>query len=183
MSLCTLAQYHTFTGDSTRSDADVTAALANAQTEIEELTERKFELATRTETLVVQSNGCVYPSAYPVTSVTLPSTAVINSPAVIVTSVACPPWDLSTVGNPGPTTQSVTYTGGYAAVPRKLQRLCAQMAQYLLTPSDPVGQATEVSTEDLEGYATPPLAVLTEWPPSILRQINRWRHIKTKLPL
>lgn len=202
--ICTLQRYRTFTGDYLNYDGDVTEALAQAQTEIEERTERKFEQATRTETIVVRSNGRVYPSAYPVTAVSSPSDAVLDTPAVIVNTPlhrevqsgdfelvarnrfgsAHPyDWTLSPFVNGGPVTQAVTYTGGYATVPIELQRLNAEMAQYILAPRAPVGSASPASAPDLEGYSTPPLALLTDWPQTILRKINRWAHVKTKLPL
>lgn len=179
--ICTLQQYRSFTADYVSFDGDVTAALAEAQTVIEERTERSFERATRTETLRVWPDGRVYPVSYPLVSISAPANAVIEGPAIRITGYLYPEWVKPLWGVQQPIMQDVTYTGGFATIPLDLQRLGAQIAQLVLAPSLPIGSATPAATTDLEGYSSPPLAVLTEWPPSVVRQFRRWKHIKTKL--
>src|SRR4051812_36827124 len=71
------ATYKAVTGDVFTSQAQAEACLARAQRTIESRTGRLFDQAERTESLPV-SDGKVWPSAYPLVSVSVPDTASVD---------------------------------------------------------------------------------------------------------
>lgn len=209
MSICTLAAYRRWTGDMVTYDGDATQALAEAQEEIERLTERFFELATVTEVLPVREGYRVFPSRYPVLSVTAPAGAVTDdgigvyvgpqgvdvatgSGFEVLRGGGYGGYNLGTgpfvayngVPGPPPTriTATTSYTGGYATIPVDLQRLCAEMAMIILYPQSPANKQTDADESDTEGSAYPVLVTLADWPKSVKRKLRIWKNIGTRLP-
>jgi hypothetical protein len=76
--------YRDVTGDTFTDQTKVLRMLARAQARAEEVTERKFDKVERTETLTIEADGLSWPSAYPVVSVSIPSTAVISDDAISI---------------------------------------------------------------------------------------------------
>lgn len=207
MTICTLATYRKLTGDMVTYDGDAVQALADAQTEIERLTERFFEQATVTETLPIRDTYRVYPSRYPVTAVTAPAGGLTDDGIGIY--VGPQNNDVSTggfealrgggysgytlgtgpfvaySGTPGPSltlsTATVSYTGGYTTMPVDLQRLNAEMAMIILYPQSPANKQTTADESDTEGYPYPALVTLADWPASVKRKLRIWKHVRTRL--
>jgi hypothetical protein len=146
VAICSRAKYRSLTGDSTTADADVDAALADAQRDLEERTERLFESATRTETLRVSPSGRVYPKATPITSVTTPANSTIDGNGIVV-------GGFLNIFTGEYSTIAVTYTGGYSAetMPVRVVKLVARMAYAELHENSliPSG-ATRVKVGDVE---------------------------------
>lgn len=184
MSICTPAQYRKHTGDAVNYDGDVVDSLAAAQQDLERLTDRKFEKIERTETLPVL-NGQVWPSAYPLFSVSAPVDAQAHQVSISVAAQdAWSGWGQQWAAVPSPqvTTQDVTYIGGFDPMPTELQRIVAAMALELMVPLTPAAEPTAVTAEDIDGRLQPAL-VLTEvtYSAAILRKIRPWRHIRSRL--
>lgn len=145
MAICSRAKYREITGDTTTSDADVDSALADAQEDLEEQTDRFYESATRTESLLLDKDGYVYPKALPVVSVSVPTVTTVDGNRVLIGSLI----NISEVVD---TRVSVTYVGGYAAadLPFRLVKLVARMAyaDIHFNPDTPSG-ATSVKVGDV----------------------------------
>lgn len=109
--------YRDVTGDTFTDQAKVLRMLARAQARAEEVTERNFDKISRTESLTVESDGLSWPSAYPVSSVTVPSTATISDDAISIATGQVPwyePLGYSTDNCTRPVVL-VTYVGGWDA--------------------------------------------------------------------
>lgn len=171
--ICTRAEYRTITGDTTTADAAVDDALAGAQRDLEEQTDRFFESATRTESLLLDKEGYVYPRALPITSVSVPSQVEVDGNRVLIGS-------LLNISQTIDTRVTVTYVGGYTApLPVRLVQLVARMAYRDLhfNPSQPSG-ATSVKVGDV-AFSGPNLDHLGHrW---IRRQITTWCHPSRRL--
>lgn len=207
MTICTLDTYRKLTGDMVTYDGDAVQALADAQTEIERLTERFFEQATVTETLPIRDGYRVLPSRYPVTAVTAPSGAVSDDGIGIYvgpqnTDVPTGGFEVlrgggyggyvngtgpfvAYTGPPGVPnvlhTATTSYTGGYTTIPVDLQRLNAEMAMIILYPQSPANKQTTADESDTEGSAYPSLVTLADWPKTVKRKLRIWKHVKTRL--
>jgi hypothetical protein len=134
--LVTAADYHRIVRiDTTSTDEAITGALAEAQRLIEEYLGRQLEEAERTEELMIDRAGIVYPSAVPIASVSVPTGAEIRGHTLRGLS----PDDLVTDWPAGGTT-TVTYTGGftYATLPSTIRRRIAFEAYDLLPASSVV---------------------------------------------
>lgn len=169
--LVTVGRYRSVTGDTTSTEADITEALAEAQTLLEDALRRPLEEAERTERLRVL-DGRVYPSATPISdggALTVEGDALTG--ATPVTSL---------VGITDSDHATVTYTGGYttATVPRCIERDIAWAAHAVLRPSSvaavPVG-ATSVRLGDAAvTYAKPARGGQQfGWSPQTLRYRRR----------
>lgn len=165
--LVTYARYLAITGDAATDAADVEAALAEAQTLLEETLRRPLESAERTERLPVL-DGRVYPSATPITDggdLTVEGYALTG---------ASPSTVLGTLTDSDHAT--VTYTGGYTAdnVPSCIERDIAWAAHSIVRPAlasgVPVG-ATSVRLGDAAvTFARPsPGGQQIGWSPATLR--------------
>lgn len=123
MAICSRERYREITGDITSEDSVVDAELAYAQQDLEERTDRLYESATRTESLLLDREGYVYPKALPVVSVSIPTQSAVDGNRVLIGS-------LVNISNSADTRVSVTYVGGYAegAFPIGLVELVAAMA-------------------------------------------------------
>lgn len=78
------AMYRDVTGDTFTDQDKVLRMLARAQSRAEEITERKFDKIERTETVIVESDGLSWPAAYPVESVSVPSTATVSDDKISI---------------------------------------------------------------------------------------------------
>lgn len=163
MSVCTLSDYRRITRDRQNYDGDVVGALASAQTDIEGLCDRHFDLATRTETMVVPVSGVLVPSAWPIVSVTDPSQALIRGSAIFIGYRHG--WPVVNINPdfypyfPDPSI-TVTYIGGYAsgAAPEELKRIvCKMAAQALLSQVEDLAMAgvRSRSTGDISVTGSP----------------------------
>lgn len=99
--------YRARTGDYTSDTAQVTAALALAQADVEEWLRRPLEAKVRTETLRLTQSGMLYPAATPLR--TVPAGYAARGAGLLATAGA---WTgpFLTGTNPGIT---ITYTGGW----------------------------------------------------------------------
>ena len=181
MSICSVAQYRLVTRDYTSYDGDVLSALADAQSLLEEETERLFTSATRTETLAV-TNGRVWPAAVPITSVSAGGTVDVDRCSVLVSAY-------DSVEEPYPSsllpTATVTYVGGFASAPPSLVRLVAEMASLALFPASLSGVPAGANSVSLAGqsYSSPGfLGGASSLPPGIRSHIREWKHPKSRLP-
>lgn len=132
MALVTVARYQTLTGDTTTEPTLVLSRLADAQSYVEDFLMRRdiLESAERTESLVPDRNGRLYPSATPVTEA---DGYEIDGNVLEVSFPSSYDWEGSV---------TVTYTGGYtsATVPISIERAIAKIAQQLNgLPSGPIG--------------------------------------------
>jgi hypothetical protein len=112
--------YRDVTGDTFTDTTKVLRMLARAQARAEEATERKFDKIERTETLTVESDGLSWPAAYPVISVSIPSTATISDDKISIATgqVSWASTLGALYGSPifaNPATVAVTYIGGWDA--------------------------------------------------------------------
>lgn len=148
MSLVTLARYRTITGDTASASGIVNAALADAQTDLEEELDRPLESAERTERLRIYPSHrhglVVWPSAQPVTDagdLTIAGNAVYGAS----------PLGSPLLGGEDVGFASVTYTGGYttSTVPRCIEQDIAWNARQRIAAQAPVPVgATAVSLGD-----------------------------------
>lgn len=171
--ICTRAQYRTITGDTATADATVDQALADAQRDLQERTSRLYEVATRTESLLVDREGYVYPKAIPLVSVSSPAQSSVDGNRVLVGSAL----NVS-IGTLIDTRVAVTYVGGYAAdeIPFSLTKLVARMAFRDLHPDVPLN-ATSIKVGDVS-FSGDRLRRLID---GIDRDLLRWVHPSARL--
>jgi hypothetical protein len=187
------ATYKLVTGDRFSAEADVVAALARAQSKAEERTGRHFDLLERTESLAVDEGGFVWPSAYPVTGVSLPTTATVGDDGMSI-KTGTVSWqdavsDLlpAVVSRAGRPRVLVTYTGGYATpadVPTGLTDAISELAQRYLNPADtstiPAGATAVGATgQNISGGK---LGGAASIPPALRQELDRFEHISKRLP-
>lgn len=184
--ICSRAQYRAITRDFASADADVDEALARAQSRCEELTERLWEKAERTETLEVRTGGYVYPKAYPVESVSVPDNAVVSDgqTGIYVGISAGLAWD-SVTGAPAVRTTSVTSVGGYEddEMPAEIVEAVAELAQYKLNPPTGIGipaGATSIGGAG-QSVAGRRLGGAGALPPTVKDSFFRWRHVAARM--
>lgn len=176
--ICTLKDYRRITKDGNSYDGDVLDALVDAQNTVEQKTERFFDSAERTEKLSRYLDGRVYPRATPITSVSVPSGAVIDGNSVksntwqymdVATN-----WAFSdeTLGYP---MVEVTYVGGYApgAIPAPIVKVTAEIAKLSLNPSVIPAGATSIQVGDVA--ITGSAIGVAELPASVERTLRAWR--------
>ena len=179
------ATYKIVTGDTFSSQADAEAAIARAQRKAEEITERQFDKAERTESLRVDESGKVWPTAYPVAAVTTPSGSQIDDNGMSIKTTS-PSWQdaLATIV-PGWATDRprvlVTYTGGYdvaTPAPTGLQDAIAELAHRYRNPADtttlPAGaRAVAATGQSVSGGR---LGGSGQIPPELRDTIRQHRH-------
>jgi hypothetical protein len=186
------ATYKLVTGDRFSAEADVLAALARAQSRAEEVTERKFDRAERTETLVIDEGGYVWPAAYPVVSVTLPSTATVGDDAMSIKAGVASWQDAVADLLPAAVSCAVrprvltTYTGGYATVsdaPTGLTDAICELAYRYLNPADtstiPAG-ATSVSATG-QSVSGGKLGGAASIPPALRQELHKFDHVNKRM--
>lgn len=185
------ATYKLVTGDRFSAEADVVTALQRAQDRAEEITERLFEKIERTESLQVDETGQVWPKAYPVESVSLPTTATVGDTGQSIKTSGTTWVDaLATIV---PSLQVdrprvlVTYVGGYDEVtkpPTGLVDGVCELAHRYLNPADtttvPAGtksigsRGQSVSGSRMGGAASVP--------PELRDALRQFRHVAARLP-
>jgi hypothetical protein len=187
--IATLKDYRRITKDMTSYDGDILIELTAAQNYVEDFTERKFESATRAETLYQYSDGKVYPSATPIISVDTPVDATIIGNAISTFVYAFPDpiinWhSMYTISNvyslsrPERPTIDVVYTGGYeeGQIPEDIIRIVCKIANLSLNTSliqVPAG-ATSIKTGDVQILGKD-LGDTIDVPASIIRTLRAWR--------
>ncbi len=187
------ATYKLVTGDTFSSQADAEAALARAQSKAEEITGRLFDKAERTETLPVDDRGKVWPSAYPIAAVSLPTGATITDDGLSILTSSNVWWQgLSTVlPLPGVLAErpraAVTYTGGYdgtTPAPIGLVDAICELAHRYRNPADmstvPAG-ATSLGASG-QSVSGPRLGGSASVPPALRAAILKFQHISGRLP-
>lgn len=181
MSVATLADYRRITRDMLSYDGEVLAELAAAQKIVEEQTDRKFESATRTETLYQYADGRVYPSALPLVSVSVPSGATIDGNSIRTPSVFSDITINSDYFNNTYIPQvTVTYIGGNTAgnFPQEIVRIICQIAEFNLVSNSTLFQvpagATSIKTGDVQILGKN-LGDNTDLPSSITRVLRTWK--------
>jgi hypothetical protein len=150
MALVAPGEYRYVTLDSTSTDGAVSGALAVAVELAEQITDRQFVQAERTERLRPDAWGRVWPSATPIVSVSSPANTRVDGAAVFTgwSSLLFPDRTLVGLSWADPTVE-VTYTGGWTAdtLPADLRRVLCELAFDLLHPDEtltgvPVGATT-----------------------------------------
>lgn len=177
MSICSRAQYRLYTGDLQSYDGAADTALVNSQSYVEDQTERYLESDTYTETLEVKSNGRVYPRALPLTSVSSPTGATIEGPAILGAGYG---WDSVDIDTSNTLTlvprylvsrATVTYIGGYGEgeAPIDLVKLIANIAYADMHPQPALAGASSISVGDVTvtgssgSYSRDIVRGLTRW--------------------
>jgi len=183
VTICSPDQYRAITGDQISSDDAVMAALDRAQRDCEDYTERQWELIERTETLEVHTGGYVYPSAYPIQSVSAPAQATIEGSQISLGGQATQSF-ASLLGVSTSPYAEVTYVGGYADadMPNKITEAVAELAEYKLNPPTSVGipaGATSVTTSG-QGVSGHRLAGASGIPGHVKDVFFRWRHVEAR---
>lgn len=135
MSLLSIERYRQLTLDTSSSDDDVTQAITDATSLIEdELGGRGLEAIERTETLELMAGNRVYPTCWPLVSVSIPADGEIDGYSIKNVFLEATFGDL-----PGPffddvTSIDVTYVGGWTdeTIPTRLAMAIAVTTRNLL---------------------------------------------------
>lgn len=175
--------YKNVTGDTFTAQATVEANLLRAQSRVEGRTGRLFDLAERTESLPVH-DGKVWPSAYPVASVSLPATATVTddklSINVLTTSWQDDPALVAFSETADPPYNLITYVGGYAAgaAPVELVDIVCEIAQRYGQPANTAGLPAGASSVSAGGqsYAGATLGGASALPPHLKQAIRAFDH-------
>jgi hypothetical protein len=183
--------YTDITGDTFTAQAKAERNLARAQSRIEEITGRQFDKEERTESLSVV-DGLVWPLAYPVESVSLPTGATVRDDQLSIV-IGTTIWqDALADILPGYPAQAarprvlVTSVGGYDALtppPTGLVDVICELASRYNNPADtttiPAG-ATSVGTagQSVSGR----LGGAASIPPTLMTEIKKFRHITARMP-
>lgn len=184
------ATYKIVTGDTFSSQADAEAALARAQRKAEDIAERLFDKMERTETLPADDQGKVWPKAYPVESVSVPSTAVLADDGQSISVAGDTTWWQGLL--PGSSLSqrpryAVTYVGGYdtaTPAPTGLQDAICELAHRYRNPADtttlPAGARAVAATGQSASGGR--LGGSGQVPPELRDTIQQFRHIVSRLP-
>lgn len=177
------ATYKDVTGDTFTAQSKAEAMLARAQARIEDLTERKFDLLERTESLPAM-DGKVWPRAYPVASVSLPTTATVSADGLSII-VATPSWAGLSSFTVDRQFQLITYIGGLTAltVPVGLLDAICELAQRYCQPANTAGVPAGVTSVSVNGqsYSGGVLGGAASIPPALRAEINRYRHVRARM--
>lgn len=144
--------YQRLTGDTTSATALVEQSLDDAVDYVEGQCRRTLEFGTYTETLDRFSNGCVYPHAVPVASVSDPPTAEVRLGGIYL-GAWVGGWPDTLL--PLPPQGTVTYEGGYQPygsgltpeIPIRLVRVLCRIAYLALHPSSLIGQGVPANAK------------------------------------
>lgn len=182
------ATYKAITGDTVTPQATAEANLVRAQQRVEDRAERKFDREERTESLQV-IDGKVWPKAYPIASVSLPDGATVSPDARSI-AVSSPNY-LDTCARLGILTAAdravvlTTYVGGYATdeVPSDLVDIICEIAERYAMPAKTVGVPAGATAVGVNGqsYSGPVLGGSSALTPSLKNQIDRYKHIASRL--
>lgn len=183
--------YKLVTGDRFSAEADAVAALQRAQSRAEEITERVFDKGERTESLQVDESGQVWPKAYPIESVSVPTTATVGDTGQSITTGGSSWVDALATIVPALRAERprvlVTYVGGYdetTPAPTGLVDGICELAHRYLNPADtatvPAGakslgsRGQSVSGSRLGGAASVP--------PELRDALRQFRHVAARMP-
>lgn len=182
--------YKDVTGDTFTEQAKAERMLARAQSKAEEVTERLFDRAERTETLPADDQGKVWPKAYPIAAVASPTDVPISDDGLSILVAANTVWWqglpalLSLSERPR---YAVIYTGGYddtVKAPTGLTDAIYELAHRYCNPADtttvPAG-ATSLGAGG-QSAAGPRLAGSASLPPALRAELLKFRHIAARLP-
>lgn len=189
--IATVADYRSVTGESFPIDATVQANLARAQRKIEGMTGRLFDQVERTEALAA-ADGAVWPKAYPIVSVSLPTTATVSGDALSILTGTTSGLDvLYEVAGLNPDRlpvayQLVTYVGGYATsadAPVELIDAICELAQRYSQPANTaaVPAGTNSVSVGNQSYSGGTLGGASKIPPALKADILRFRHIRARM--
>lgn len=178
------ATYKDVTGDIFTAQIKAEAMLTRAQARIEGLTGRKFDLLERTESLPVM-DGKVWPRAYPIASVSLPTTATVSADGLSI-AVAVPSWaGLSCMLTIDRQYQMITYIGGLTALtaPVGLLDAICELAQRYCQPANTAGVPAGVTSVSVNGqsYSGGVLGGAASIPPALRSEINKYRHVSARM--
>jgi hypothetical protein len=182
--------YKIVTGDTFSLQADAEAALARAQTKAEEIAERLFDKAERTETLPADDQGKVWPKAYPIASVSVPTNAALADGGQSISVAGDTTWWTNLWAGSQLATRprfAVTYIGGYDATtpaPTGLQDAICELAHRYRNPADtttlPAGaRAVGATGQSASGGR---LGGSGQVPPELRDTIRQYRHVAARLP-
>jgi hypothetical protein len=185
------ATYKLVTGDAITAEATALANLARAQRRAEDATGRLFDKVERTETLPI-IDGKVWPSAYPVVSVSVPSTATVDASALSistgVTDLADVYAEVFSERCPWAADRSyllVTYIGGYelATAPVGLVDAICEIAQRYSMPANTVGVPAGATSVQVGGqsYSGGTLGGSGALPLSIRNTLTKFQHIAQRM--
>lgn len=185
-----LVTYRDITGDTFTADDKVLRMLARAQGKAEEITGRLFDRLERTESLPVDDQGKVWPSAYPIADpVASPSSATVTDDGMSIRVSDGAAW---WAGLPTGWSLSerpryaVTYTGGYDGIvtpPTSLVDAICELAHRYCNPADtttvPAG-ATSLGASG-QSVAGPRLGGSASVPPALRAELLKFQHIAGRL--
>jgi hypothetical protein len=181
------ATYKDVTGDTATTEAIAVARLARAQKRAEDVTGRQFDLVERTESVPI-IDGKVWPSAYPIASVSVPDTATVDDDKLSITTGVTTPvdsdllWTCTTDDRPH---LLVTYIGGYTAdtAPVTLAEIICEIAHRYSIPANTVGVpggTTSVRVGN-QGYSGGPIGGSSALPQAIRNQLIKYLHIRARM--
>jgi len=185
------ATYKIVTGDTFSSQVDAEAALLRAQRKAEEITERLFDKAERTESLTVDEQGKSWPKAYPVATVSVPDGTEIGDNGMSIHTGGSGWQDALATIVPGWTAERprvlTTYTGGYdgtTPAPTGLQDAICELAHRYRNPADTTtiaagARAVGASGQSMSGGR---LGGSGQVPPELRDTIRQYRHPAARTP-
>lgn len=184
------ATYKLVTGDTFTDEATATAALTRAQQRAEELTGRTFDKSTYTETLPADDAGKVWPSAYPIESVSSPATAVLADDGQSISVAGNSTWWKGLPVGMTPAERpryAVTYVGGYddtTKAPTGLVDAICELAHRYRNPTDtttlPAGARSVAATG--QSAMGGKLGGSGQLPPELRDAILKYQHVSARLP-
>lgn len=182
-SLVVPADYQRVTGDTTTAVPQVTAALDEALGLVQDEIGRTLVFGTYRETLLVYKNGCVYPTATPISTVVAPNVDAVSIQGAAIYLGYWNPAPAVTYGefNAGvPPQSTVTYSGGFTAdtLPAKLLRAICRVAFNSCHPAPLVGVpagATSVHVGDV-GYEGASLRTLDPLDDGVKKDLRGFRN-------
>lgn len=190
-----VAAYRQVTGDAFPADAVVLTNLARAQSRVERRTGRLFDKVERTESLPVR-DGLVWPTAYPIASVSLPATAVVTDDKLAiklnVTNWQDDPALVSLTDGATPAYYAVTYVGGFTPAttsylageaPVELVDIICELAQRYAMPANTAAVPAGATSLSVNGQSVSGgrLGGSSSIPPALATSIRRFNHITQRM--
>lgn len=172
----TIAGYRVRTGDDGSTDTAVSGALVESESLMEEELRRLLPSASRSETMILDDLGRVYPKAWPITAC---ATNVIDGRAILG---AVPDINqfVALIGTWVTPRATLTYTGGFTAatLPVTLAHALYDLAQGVIADRSPmlVG-ATSVTVGDVSVGGLPAAADgIDAYVPGLSRRVRKYRN-------
>lgn len=181
--------YKQVTGDVFTAQSAVEQNLVRAQARAERITGRQFDKVQRTESLGMR-DGLMWPRAYPVESVSLPSGATVSEDAVSI-KLTSTNWlsDPTLVpflaANQSTPYYTVTYLGGFGPgeAPIDLVDAICELAQRYGLPANtaaiPAG-ATSVSVNG-QAFSGAKLGGAATVPPALMAEFRKFTHVSARM--